>query len=86
MEKIQKLAEIIVNHSLKIKKNDRVLITYQGIESIDLVKALVMEIIKHKAVVDAEYTNQNIDNYIRENLTDEIIKSKTNKIKYQVDN
>ncbi len=86
MEKIEKLAKIIVNHSLKVKENEKVLISYQGIESMPLVKEIVKEVINKKGVVKAEYTNQDIDNYIRENLTDEIIINKTNEMKYQVEN
>ena len=34
MEKVVKLANIIVNHSLKLKENEKVLISYQGVESL----------------------------------------------------
>ena len=86
MEKVVKLANIIVNHSLKLKENEKVLISYQGVESLPLVKEIVKEVINKKGVVDVEYTNQDIDNYIKEHLTDEIILNKTNKMKYQVEN
>ena len=35
---LDKLANIIVNYSLKVEKNDRVLITYQDVETNELVK------------------------------------------------
>ena len=86
MDKIEKLAKIIVNHSIKVKENDRVLITYDGIESMPLVKEVIREVINNHGVVDAEYQNQDIDNYIGENLSEKQIESKANKLKYQVEN
>ena len=86
MERIEKLAKIIVNHSLKVKENDKVLITYDGIESMPLVKSIVKEVINNKGVVATDYQNQDIENYVRENLTDAMIKSKENKMKFEVDN
>ena len=46
MERVEKLAKIIVNHSLKVKENDKVLITFQGMESLPLVKAIMKEVVK----------------------------------------
>ena len=86
MESEKKLAEIIVNHSLKVKENERVLITYNGIESISLVKEIVKVVIKAKGVVEADYQNQNINDYVRSNMTDAVINSKVNKMKYEVEN
>ncbi len=86
MEKVEKLANIIVNHSLKVKENDKVLISYQGVEAMPLVKCLVCEIINNNGIPDTDYINQDVDDYIKNNLTDGIIKIKTNKVKYQVEN
>lgn len=86
MERILKLAKIIVNHSIRVKENDRVLITYEGIESMPLVKAISKEIINNKGVVVADYQNQDLENYINENITDKIIEAKTKKIKFEVEN
>lgn len=86
MEKINTLARTIVNHSLKVKKNDKVLITYQSQESNDLVKEIVKEVIKVGGVVALDYLDQEINNYIRENITDEIIEDKVKKLKYEVEN
>ena len=86
MERISKLAKIIVNHSLKVKENDKVLITFQSMESMPLVKEIMKEVIKAKGVVDYDYQDQALNNYIRENLTDGIIECKTKKVKYEVDN
>ena len=86
MERIEKLAKIIVNHSLKVKNNDRVLITYDGIESMPLVKAIAKEVINNNGIVDADYQNQDLNNFIKENITNEIIKERVKKTKYEVDN
>lgn len=86
MGQIEKLAKIIVNHSLKVKEKEKVLISYQGVESIPLVKAIVREVISKNAVVACDYQNQDISNIIKENLTDEVIQDRTNKLKYDVEN
>ncbi len=86
MERIKKLAKIIVNHSLKVKENERVLITYEGIESMPLVKSIVKEVINNHGVVETDYQNQDLSNIVRENLTDSVIESKTKKLKYEVEN
>lgn len=86
MEKRKILARTIVNHSLKVKKNERVLISYQAIEALDLVKEIVKEVINVGGVPALDYVNQDINNYIRENINDEIIKDKVNKLKYDVTN
>lgn len=86
MERIKKLAHLIVNHSLKVKENEKVLITYQGVESIPLVKEIVKEVISVHGVVETDYQNQDISNYIRENLNEKMIINKTKKMKYEVEN
>ena len=86
MERIEKLAKIIVNHSLKVKESDRVLITYGGIESMPLVKAIVKEVINNKGVVETDYQNQDLENYVHENLTDSMILAKAKKKKFEVEN
>ena len=86
MENLEKLAEIIVNHSLKLKENEKVLITYCGVEAMPLVKSIVKEVINKKGVVDTEYINQDVNEYLNNHLTDEIINTKREKLKYQVEN
>ena len=85
MERIEKLAKIIVNHSIKVKENDRVLISYQGIESMPLVKEIVKEVINSRGVVICDYQNQDITNYIHENITDSEIEAYTQRKKYEVE-
>lgn len=85
MEKIEKLAKTIVNHSLNVKKKDKVLITYQSTKCNDLVLEIVKEIIKNEAVPTLRYVDQEINNYINENLNDLIIDDKVDNLKYEVD-
>ena len=83
MEK--ELARIIVNHSLKIKENDKVLITYEG-NSKSLVKYLIDEINKVGGVPDYRYIDEDLDSYSNKYLNDSLIDVRTNKVKYEVEN
>ena len=86
MERIEKLAKIIVNHSLKVKENDKVLISYEGIESMPLVKAIAKEVINNHGVIESDYQNQDLTNLIGDNLTNSMIETKTKKLKFEVEN
>ena len=70
MEK--ELARIIVNHSLKVIENDKVLITYEG-KSKSLVKYLIDEINKVGGVVDYKYLSNELDSYNNKYLNDNLI-------------
>ena len=85
MEKIKKLSESIVNHSLKVKENEKVLITYQSSETLPFVKTLVEEILKHKAVPTIKYIDPEISNLVKENLNEKIIENKKNMLKFEVE-
>ena len=85
MERIQKLSEIIVNHSIKVKEKEKVLITYQSNKSMPLVLALVENILKHKAIPVIKYINPEISNLIKENLNESIIENKKNILKFEVE-
>ena len=84
MERIKKLSETIVNHSLKIKEKEKVLITYQANEARNLVESLVKEILKKKAVPTIKFIDPEISNLIKESLTDEIIENKKNIFRFEV--
>lgn len=83
MEK--ELAKIIVDHSLKIKENDKVLITYEG-NSKSLVKYLIDEIVKVGGVPDYKLLDLDLESYRNKYLNDEIIDVKTKLTKYEVEN
>ncbi len=85
MERIKKLSEIIVNHSIKVKEHEKVLITYQSSETMPLVRALVDEILKHKGVPTIKYIDPEISNVVKESLNDDIIENLKNILKFEVD-
>ena len=83
MERIEKLSEIIVNHSIKVKEKEKVLITYQSNETMPLVRALVEDILKHKGIPTIKYIDPEISNLVKENLNEEIIANKKNTLKFE---
>ncbi len=85
MERIEKLSEIIVNHSIKVVENEKVLITYESFETMPLINVLVKEILKHKGIPTIKYINPEISNLIKENLNDNIIENKKNILKFEVE-
>ena len=84
MERIEKLSKIITNHSIKVKENDKVLITYQSEEASYFVKCLVKEILAKKGIPTIKYQNQEIENIIKENLNNSIIENRKNILKFEV--
>ena len=67
-EKLKKLANIIVNHSIKVEENERVLITYKTMDVNPLVKELIKEINKKKGIVFVNVLNEpEISDLLNEN-------------------
>ena len=85
MERIKKLSDIIVNYSINVQENEKVLITYQSLEIMPLIKYLVTDILKNKGIPEIKYVDSEISNLIKENLTEEIIINKTNTLKHEVE-
>ncbi len=85
MERIEKLSEIIVNHSIKVKEKEKVLITYQSNETMPLVRSLVDDILKHKGIPTIKYIDPEISNLVKENLNEDIIENKKNTLKFEVE-
>lgn len=84
MERIKKLSHILVNHSIKVKENEKVLIVYQSSKTMPLVISLVKDILSKKGVPTIKYIDQEISNLIKEVLNDEIIEHKKNILKFEV--
>ena len=76
----KRLASIIVNHSLEVKENTRVLIQYQSNKCHNLVKEIVKEVIRKKGIVALDYQDQDITEYIHNNINDGIIKDQASVI------
>lgn len=67
--RITKLASMIVNYSLKIKEDEKVLITYQSSEAIDLVKELIEQLHQVGAIVFVNSVDPVITNLLKEKTT-----------------
>ena len=85
-ERIKKLSSTIVNYSVKVNKNDRVLIQYEDDNCKPLVKCLINDIHLKEAVPHVELIDNELMSLIRSkgnyNTIEEITKLK----KYQVEN
>lgn len=68
-EKIKKLADIIVNYSLNIKEDEKVLITYQTTEARTLVKEIIQKINLRKGVAFTNYVDPFLSNLLKETST-----------------
>jgi len=49
-KRLEKLSNTIVNYSIKVKENDRVLIQYENSECNPLIKYLIKDIYKNKGI------------------------------------
>ncbi len=85
MERLKKLSEIIVNHSIKVKTNDKVLITYQSNEARELIKYLVKEVLKNKGIPTVKYIDPELEELVKRNLNDSIIENRKSILKFEVD-
>lgn len=68
-EKIKKLSDIIVDYSLNVKEDEKVLITYQSLECRDLVEELIKKIVLRKGIPFANYVDPFISNLLKEKTT-----------------
>ena len=85
-DRLKKLSNTIVNYSIKVKENDRVLIQYESKECNPLIKYLIKDIYKNKGIPFVKLIDNELNSLILENanssVLDEITKMKT----YEVDN
>ena len=84
MERLKKLSEIIVNHSIKVQKNDKVLITYMSNDSEYFVKCLVKEILKKDGIPYVKYDNPELLELVKLNLNDKIIENRKKILEFEV--
>lgn len=68
-EKQEKLADTIVNYSLHVNENDKVLITYQSIEARSFVEKLIKKIFLRGGIPFTNYVDPFISNLLKENST-----------------
>ena len=85
-ERLKKLSNTIVNYSVKVKENDKVLIQYESTKCNPLIKCLIKDIYKNKGIPFVKLIDNELNSLILENsnsnVIDEIVKQKT----YEVDN
>ena len=85
MERIKKLSEIIVNHSIKVKEFDKVLITYQSNDAKEFIKCLVKDILKNKGIPTVKYSDPELEDLVKGKLNDNIIENRKNILKFEVE-
>ena len=73
-QKIKNLSETIVNYSLKVKENDRVLIMTGSPRTNDLVSQLIKDIVASKGIPFVRYTDPDISAQLTELTTENRIK------------
>lgn len=84
--KIDKLANLVVNYSLKVKKGDRILISCETLEPKPLVKALVNKIMDLGGYVLVKITEPEINALINEKINDDILDNFAKRKEFEVDN
>lgn len=84
--KIAKLADIIVNYSLKVEKDERVLIMMETMNPKNLVKHLIEKIYANGGVPTVKIVDEELNSLIYENLNEETIDTIVKGKKFEVDN
>ena len=82
----EKLSKIIVDYSLKIKENDRVLISYMNDSCKEFVKLLIKDIVLNKGIPFVKRTDHDINATLLENTLDNKIKELQKHAKEEVEN
>ena len=85
-EKINELADIIINYSLKISKNERVLITTRSKNAKSLVIKLIEKIYENHAIPEVNIIDDEISSKITELTTKERIKFLITQKQFEIDN
>lgn len=85
-EKLKELSKKIVNYSLDIKENDKVLIKIQSLNCRDLVKYLVRDIVDKRAIPFVKIVDLDINSLLLELTTDYRIEEIKKQDKFEVDN
>ncbi len=70
-DRIKTLANTIVNHSIKVEKNEKVEILCETFEPLPLVKELIKEIIKKEAHVNVKFVEPSIEALIKKDIKKE---------------
>lgn len=84
--RIERLSNTIVNYSVNVKENDRVLIQYESNECKPLIKCLIKDIYKNKGIPFVKLIDDELNSLILESVNDAVIDEIYNMKKYEVDN
>lgn len=85
-ERLQKLSKTIVNYSLKIKENDRVLITSQTEQPKELIKCLIREITAQKGIPFVRIVEPEIHALLQELTTENRVQELKKRSEFDVEN
>ncbi len=85
-ERIKKLSSTIVNYSINVKENDRVLIQYESKECNPLVKCLIKDIYKNKGIPSVSLLDNELNTLLLENANSNAIDEMVKRKKFEVDN
>lgn len=85
-ERIKKLSKTIVNYSLKVKENERVLITTQTIYPKELILDLIQEITEQKAIPFVRIIEPEINALLQERTTQARINELKKRSQFDVEN
>ncbi len=85
-ERLQKLSKTIVNYSLKIKENDRVLITTQTDQPKELIKCLIREITQQKGIPFVRIKEPEVQALLQELTTEKRIQELQKRATFDVEN
>lgn len=84
-EKINKLSDIIINYSLKLKSNEKVLITYQDSKCTPLIKSLIKKIVDLKGIPFVKLVDMQIETLLTLLTSKERIEEIKKRQKFEVD-
>ena len=85
-DKLKKLCDMLVDYSLEVKENDRVLITYYNDKCIHFIKDLIKKIYEKKASCFVKMVDEDINALIMENVNDNSLKIIRNQKQFEIDN
>ena len=85
-ERLSKLSNTIVNYSVSVKENDKVLIQYESSMCKPLIKCLIKDIYKNKGIPFVKLIDNELETLIKENASSEVIDEMVKMKTYEVDN
>ena len=86
MKNDELLADIIINHSLETKKDEKIILYYETKEADNLVKEIIKKANEKEASVYLRYTDPKLDKLLKENLRESVFDVYKNEIKFDVAN